>query len=298
MLADTRFSTRRRTLAAALAAQRIDSMLVTHLQHVRYLSGFSGSNGAIIVNKDLSATICTDGRYLTQVAEEVPDLKAVIARNCGVELLSAVAGPRRVGFEADYVTVHELEALREACGEDVTLVPVTGVIEKIRLIKEPLEQTRLREVADLASQAFLDLLAAGELAVGRSERDVAADLEYRMRRAGSERVSFDTIVASGPNSAKPHHDAGDRIISDGDIVTVDFGAHKLGFNSDMTRTVIMGHTTDFSQEIYDVVLASQLAGVAAATPGTPLVAVDLSLHRAWHRFGCPRSALGCENWYR
>ncbi|WP_157108937.1 aminopeptidase P family protein [Corynebacterium aquilae] len=274
MLADTRFSTRRRTLAAALAAQRIDSMLVTHLQHVRYLSGFSGSNGALIVNKDLSAQISTDGRYLTQVAEEVPDLEAVNARQCATALLEKVSGVRRVGFEADFVSVSEFERLQAACGEDVTLVPVSGVIEKIRLIKEPLEQTRLKEVAALASKAFEDLLAAGELAVGRTERQVAADLEYRMRMAGSERVSFDTIVASGPNSAKPHHDASDRVIEAGDLVTIDFGAHRLGFNSDMTRTVIMGHTTEFTQEIYDIVLRAQLAGVEAATPGTALVDVD------------------------
>ncbi|PRQ11954.1 peptidase M24 family protein [Corynebacterium sp. 13CS0277] len=274
MLADTRFSTRRRTLAAALAAQRIDSMLVTHLQHVRYLSGFSGSNGAVLVNKDLSAKIATDGRYITQVAEQAPDLPVVQARACGEALLGEVTGPRRVGFEADYVTVTELKKLEEACPEDVTLIPVTGVIEDIRIIKEPLEQVRLREVADLASQAYLDLLAAGELAVGRTERAVAADLEYRMRAAGSERVSFDTIVASGPNSAKPHHDAGDRVIQAGDLVTLDFGAHSRGFNSDMTRTVIMGHTTDFTKNIYEVVLAAQLAGVAAATPGAVLEDID------------------------
>ncbi len=274
--ADTRFLTRRRALSARLAGQRIDEMLVTNMIHVRYLSGFSGSNGALILAKDLTAGIATDGRYRTQIAEEVPDIEAVIARPCPEALISRVEGPRRIGFEADYVSVAQLGKLKEACQEDVTLVPVTGVIEDIRLRKDPLERERLTEVAALASQAFEELLSAGELAVGRTERDVAADLEYRMRRLGAERPSFDTIVASGPNSAKPHHSAGDRVIKEGDPVILDFGAHSRGFNSDMTRTVVMGEADDFVREIYDVVLRAQLAGVEAATAGTPLLKVDLA----------------------
>jgi len=253
---------------------RIDEMLVTNLNHVRYLSGFSGSQGALVLAKDLTAEICTDGRYTTQIAEEVPDIEAVIERQSALALLRRIEGPRRVGFEASHVTVAELERLQEACNEDVTLVPVTGIIEEIRLTKDNTERLRLVEVAELASQAFDDLIAAGELAVGRSERDIAADLEHRMRRLGAERPSFDTIVASGPHSAKPHHTAGDRILRRGDLVILDFGAHSRGFNSDMTRTVVMGEADDFAREVYDVVLRAQQAGIDAATPGTRLVDVD------------------------
>lgn len=273
-LADTRFSTRRRALAAQLAGQRIDSMLVTNLIHVRYLSGFSGSNAALLINKDLSARICTDGRYTTQIAEEVPDIEALIARASDQALLGKITGPRRVGFEADHLSVSQFEALRAAAGQDVELIPVRGVVENLRLIKDPAELDGLRAVAELASQAYEDLVAAGQLCVGRSEREVAADLEYRMRMAGAERPSFDTIVASGPNSAKPHHGAGDRILADGDIVTLDFGAYLNGFNSDMTRTVMLGHATDFAREIYEIVHKAQLAGVDAAVPGAALVDVD------------------------
>lgn len=273
-LADTRFATRRRALAAKLAAQRIDSILVTSPIHVRYLSGFTGSNGALLLNKDLSARICTDGRYTTQLAEEVPDIEALIERASATALLSRIEGSRRVAFEAGRTTVAELDALREVTPEDVTLIPVTGNIEAIRLHKDPFELDRLREVAALASQAFEDLLTAGELAEGRSERQVAADLEYRMRLLGAERPSFDTILASGPNSAKPHHGAGDRIIQRGDLVTIDFGAHARGFNSDMTRTLVMGDAGEFETEIYDVVLRAQLAGVEAAYAGAQLVDID------------------------
>ncbi|SDL75072.1 Xaa-Pro aminopeptidase [Corynebacterium mycetoides] len=273
-LADTRFATRRRKLASQLAAQRVDEMLVTNLIHIRYLSGFSGSNAALKVAKDLSASISTDGRYLTQVAAEVPDIEAVIARQCAQELLARVPEGRRVGFEADYVSVAELERLQEACPDNVTLVPVTGVIEQLRLTKDPVELQLLTEAADLASQALTGLVEAGEIAAGRTEREIAADLEFRMRTLGAERPSFDTIVASGPNSAMPHYGAGERTLADGDLVTVDFGMHRLGFNSDMTRTFVIGHATDFAREIYDAVLRAQLAGVAAATPGTALQDVD------------------------
>lgn len=273
-LHDTRFETRRRALAAELASQRIDSMLITHLTHVRYLSGFSGSNAALLINKDLSARICTDGRYTTQVTEEVPDIEALIKRNSAQELLAQVDGPRRIGFEADYVSCVHKEALQKNCGDDITLVPVSGVIENIRLRKDPHELDRLREVADIANSAFQELIDAGEIAAGRTEMEVAADLEYRMRLKGSERPSFDSIVASGPNSAKPHHGASSRVIQAGDIVTIDFGAHAYGYNSDTTRTVMVGHATDFAQEIYGIVLEAQLAGCAAAVPGAELVDVD------------------------
>ncbi|QGU02112.1 Xaa-Pro dipeptidase [Corynebacterium kalinowskii] len=270
--ADTRFSNRRRALAATLAGQRIDAMLVTHLTHVRFLSNFSGSNAALLVSKDLSASMCTDGRYTTQIALEVPDIEVIIERNSAKALLATVEGPRRVGFEADYVSVAQLDRLQEAVGEDVTLVPVTGVIEELRLKKDVVSLQRLRDVAALATGA-LETVLQGELR-GRSERDVAAELEYLMRKSGAERPSFDTIVASGPNSAKPHHGAGDRIIRDGDLLTIDFGAHDRGFNSDMTRTFMVGEPSEQQREIYELVRQAQLAGIEAATPGTALVDVD------------------------
>lgn len=272
--ADNRFDHRRRKLSNELAARRIDMMLVTNLINVRYLSGFSGSNAALIVGRDRSARIATDGRYLTQVAEEVPDIEALIARSSAKGLLEELSEPVRVGIEAAHLTVAELDSLQEACPEEVSLVPVTGMIEPLRLVKDGEEITALSDVAELASQAFRDLLNDGGVAAGRTEIDVAADLEYRMRKAGSEHTSFDTIVASGPNSAKPHHGASDRIIQRGDLVTIDFGAHVAGYNSDMTRTVVVGAADDFSREIYDIVLRAQLAGVDAANIGAPLVEVD------------------------
>lgn len=247
-------------------------MLVTHLTHVRFLSNFSGSNAALLIGKDLSASICTDGRYTTQIAQEVPDIEALIERASAKALLGTVEGPRRVGFEADYVSVAQLEELKKAAGEDVVLVPVTGVIEELRVTKDPVSLQRLRDVAALAT-GCLEQVIAGELR-GRTERDVAAELEYLMRKAGAERPSFDTIIASGENSAKPHHGAGDRVIQEGDLLTIDFGAHDRGFNSDMTRTFMIGEPSEQQREIYELVRKAQLAGVAAARPGVTLQDVD------------------------
>ena len=273
-MADTRFETRRRRLASELAGQRIDDMLVTNLTHVRYLSGFSGSNGALLVSKDRTAGIATDGRYTSQVAREVPDIEARITRDVAQELLGRITEGHRVGYEADHVSVNQLAKLEKACPEGVTLVPVSDVIERLRLVKDDTELARLSEVAELGVQALDGLVSSGELRAGRTERQVAADLEYRMRTLGSERVSFDTIVASGPNSALPHYSAGDRELSEGDLVTIDFGAHRRGFNSDMTRTFAIGEPDAQLREIYEVVRAAQLAGVAAAVPGAELVDVD------------------------
>lgn len=273
-LSDTRFLTRRRALAAKFAAQRVDAVLITHLTHVRYLSGFSGSNGALLIHKDLQAQIATDGRYLTQIAQEVPDIEAVNARAVGPELLKTVTGPKRVGFEADFVSVSQLQNLEEALGENVTLVPISGMIEEIRLIKEPIELDKLRAVAVIANSSFQELIDENLIRAGRTEKEVAADLEYKMRLKGAERTSFDTIVASGVNSALPHHATGDKVIEHGDIVTIDFGAHLDGYNSDTTRTVVVGAADDFATEIYNIVLKAQLAGVAAAVPGASLVSVD------------------------
>ncbi|OFT61343.1 Xaa-Pro peptidase family protein [Corynebacterium sp. HMSC05E07] len=273
-LADTRFGNRRRKLASTLSGQRIDAVVITHLTHVRYLTGFSGSNGGLLLRKDLSALMATDGRYTTQIAEEVPDIEAVLGRDVGPHLLSQLSGELRVGYEADYVSVSQLKRLEKAAPEGVTLVPVSGVIEDIRLVKDRVELEKLEELAALANQALIELVENGEIAAGRTERQVAADLEYRMRMLGSERVSFDTIVASGENSAKPHHGADDRELRNGDLVTIDFGAHLRGFNSDCTRTFAIGEATEFAKEIYDIVLRAQEAGVKASVPGTALVDVD------------------------
>ncbi|GAB3944041.1 M24 family metallopeptidase [Corynebacterium tapiri] len=272
--ADTRFEDRRRRLGNEIAAQRLDYLLLTHLENIRYFSGFSGSNAALLIGKDRSAQICTDGRYTTQIAQEVPDIEAIIDRPSAAALLKRVEDTARVGVEASHLSLAEFDNLKSVAGENVTLVPVEKLIEPIREVKDEQELAELERVAAIAVDAFEALVADNGIRAGRTEREVAADLEYRMRLNGSERVSFDTIVASGPNSAKPHHSASDREIVEGDLVTIDFGAHSAGYNSDMTRTVIVGKVGETERKIYETVLRAQLAGVEAARAGMSLAEVD------------------------
>lgn len=271
---DHRFQTRRRSLADALATSRYDAMLITHLPNVYYMSGFTGSNAAMLISNDGRAAIATDGRYTTQIAAEVPDLAATIERNAAAGVLAHAHSPARVAVEAAHLSLAEFERLKELAPDDITLVPATEFIEPLRVIKDPQELDALREVAEIGNKAWASLLDDGCIQAGVTERHVAAELEYRMRELGSERESFDTIVAAGANSAMPHHGADDTVIKQGDLVTVDFGAYLTGYNSDMTRTVVVGSASGFAEEIYEIVLKSQIAGIAAATAGTPLVDVD------------------------
>ena len=279
------YAARRDALAAALPAAGCDVLVVTHPVHVLWLTGFAGSNGAVLVDAREGAEraiISTDGRYTVQVAAQAPDLRCVDARDCGPALIRDLldregdgATAPRIGFEAAHVTVAGSGALREAAGGD--LVEVVDAVEDLRRVKDDVELAALRHAARIAVDAFAALVADGCIRAGATEREVAAELEYRMRMRGADGPSFDTIVASGPNSAKPHHGAGDRVLEDGDLVTVDFGALAGGYCSDMTRTVVVGGVDaadDFSREIYSIVLRSQLAGIEAARPGTRLVDVD------------------------
>lgn len=280
---------RRDRLAAGLAAAGAAALLVTRAEHVRWLTGFTGSNAALLLDASGAAAIATDSRYTTQVAEQAPDLRCVTARDCPPALLADYrdgaawpgraadpGAPARVGFEADWLSFAAASALREAAG-GLGLEPTRGLVEDLRLVKEPAELDLLRRAAGVAVGAYRDLLASGGIAAGRTEREVAADLEHRMRLRGADRPSFDTIVASGPNSALPHHGAADRVLAPGDLVTIDFGALVDGYCSDMTRTTAVGGAEaadDFAREIHSVVLRAQLAGLAAARPGTGLREVD------------------------
>ncbi|MGH3569422.1 MAG: M24 family metallopeptidase [Pseudonocardia sp.] len=268
---------RREAVRAQLRESERDALLVTDLVNIRYLTGFTGSNAALLlhVDDDARSVLCTDGRYDTQAAAEVPDLLRLIERDCVLALvgLAAEQGVRRLGFESDAVTVEAHAGLVEAAGTAV-LHRAPGLVRQLRMIKDEAEVGVLREACACADQAFADLLAAGGLRPGRTERDVALDLETRMRRHGATGPAFETIVASGAHSAVPHHRPTDAILRRGDLVKLDFGALWDGYHSDMTRTVVLGPPAAWQRELYDLVAAAQVAGRAAALPGADVVAVD------------------------
>ncbi|KAA0919640.1 Xaa-Pro peptidase family protein [Dietzia sp. ANT_WB102] len=275
-----RLAPRRRSVAAALADVGASALLVTDPRNIAYLTGFSGSGGAVLVEDDGEAVLCTDSRYELQVVEQAPDVGHVISR----EYVAGVLGRRRgpadtpLAVEADHLTLSAASALRRALsqagGADVRIVETSGLVEHVRRVKDPHELALIQRACAVVDEAWTHVLDQRLVAVGRTERDVAADLEHAMRRAGSDGVAFETIVASGPNGAHPHHVPGDRILTEGDLVVVDFGATVAGYASDCTRTVALGSVPERLAKAYEVVRQAQVAGVEAVREGVPCADLD------------------------
>lgn len=258
-------------------------MLVTDLINVRYLSGFTGSAGALLVFADEQPPVlATDGRYRTQAARQAPDVQVAIERSGARHLLTAAvaAGSRRVGFEAHVLTVDGFDALSAAIeaidGKDsrVELVRASNTVEALREVKDAGEVALLRLACEAADAALVELVERGGLRPGRSEREVRRELEALMLDHGADAASFETIVAAGPNSAIPHHRPTDAVLAAGDFVKIDFGALVAGYHSDMTRTFVLGPPAQWQREIYEVVEAAQRAGREALRPGALLREVD------------------------
>lgn len=272
---------RRAAVRDVLVQHEVDALLVTDLINIRYLTGFTGSNAAVLVHawdsseSEKNTVICTDGRYLTQVAEQVPDLRAEINRLSARRLVELACewSLGRLGYESHVVTVDQYHGLLDL-GQGSELVAVPGQIEKLRMVKDEHEVELLRAACTAADDALTALLDRGGLRPGRTERDVARQLEWLMFEHGADAVSFETIVAAGPNSAIPHHRPTDAVLASGDFVKLDFGATVGGYHSDMTRTFVLGAAADWQLEVYDLVLRAQAAGRAALRPGVPLADVD------------------------
>lgn len=271
--------TRRDALRELLRAADLDALFLTDLRNIRYLTGFTGSNAVLVVSceSEAKSVFCTDGRYLTQSERQVPELERIVDRGSDRALMARMATDaatyRRTGFESQHVTVDQLDLLAEN-GTGIALVRAPGLVEELRLVKDDAEIEALRMACGTADRALADLLAAGGLRPGRTEREVARDLENRMLELGADAVAFDTIVAFGPNSAIPHHWPTDAELRTGDFVKLDFGALVDGYHSDMTRTLVLGPPADWQREVYDVVARSQAAGRAALVPAIDVADVD------------------------
>jgi Xaa-Pro aminopeptidase len=278
-------SQRRNNLKAQIGAGGLDAMLVTDLINVRYLSGFSGSNGALLVfADDRVPVLATDGRYRTQAAEQAPDLEIAVERALGRYLVgqAAAGGVRKLGFESNVVTVDGFDALTgelDERGGETELVRAAGTVEALREVKDAGELALLRLACEAADAALNDLVDRGGLRPGRTEREVGRELEALMLDHGADGISFETIVAAGPNSAIPHHRPTDAALADGDFVKIDFGALVAGYHSDMTRTFVLGKAADWQLEIYQLVSEAQRAGREALRPGTGLRDVDAAARR-------------------
>ena len=267
----------KRRLAAAVARGGAEALLVTHLADIRYLCGFTGSNGALLLN-GAKATLFTDGRYTTQAHAEVDGAKVVIADKsvalAALEFAQA-EGISRCGFDPTATTVAALDSLREALAAKVRktfFVALPGLIAAQREIKDEVEQERMRDAAALGCRLFDQVLE--HIVPGATEMEVALALEYMARLGGAEAMSFETIVAGGERSALPHGRATMAKIPKRGFVTLDFGVVLNGYCSDMTRTVHMGPARKGEREVYEAVLDAQEAGVAAVRAGVTAESVD------------------------
>jgi Xaa-Pro aminopeptidase len=271
---------RRDALREQLRERDLDATLIVDLHNVRYLTGFTGSNAALLVHAagDEHTVFCTDGRYLTQSARQVPDLERMIERPSALGLVNRMheraSRYRRTGFESQHVTVDGLDTLKQAAGTGIELVRAPGQVERLRTIKDDEEIEALRMACAAADRALAELIEHGGLRPGRTEKDVARELENRMLDHGATARSFESIVAAGANSAIPHHRPTDAVLRPGDLIKMDFGALVDGYHSDMTRTLVLGEPADWQRELYDLVAASQAAGRAALRVGVAVRDVD------------------------
>jgi len=252
-----------------------DAALITAPANVRYLSGLVSSNAAILLPAVGAGVLATDSRYAEAAERDCPDIEVVTKRDLEPALaaLAIERGYATLAFEAQEMTVERHDALTERAGGP-RLVPLGRVVENLRMIKDEVEIALLARACAITGDAFAQIL--GEIVPGRTERDLAVLLERAMVDLGAEAPAFDTIVASGPNGAIPHHSPGDRAFEPGDLITIDCGARYGGYHADMTRTVALGQFAGWQQEIYDLVAGAQLAGVAAAVPGAAVSDVDAS----------------------
>jgi Xaa-Pro aminopeptidase len=272
---------RRDRIRARLETLGADALLVTKPVNVRYLSGYSGSNGQLVVGSE--DVFLTDGRYEEQSRHEVPDIRreiygvssSTIGEAAGMfgTVESVVSGLQvhRLAVEAGHMTLDTARALREAI-PGLELVETSEEVETLRAVKDAREIASMQRAFGIADDALASLL--DRLKEGMTEIELAAILEFEMREAGSEGVSFDTIAGFGENAAEPHHHPTARALKRGDMIKVDFGAMADGYHSDMTRVIAFGEPADELVDIYRLVKAANQAGLEAVRAGVTSGAVD------------------------
>jgi len=290
---DNAFARRRGVVAAGLSERKLDAFLAAFSPNLSYLSGFTGSNGSLLILPGKSI-LFTDPRYTIQAAQQAgtdsPPLQLRIARGpLVVEIAAAIARLRlkRIGYEPARMTCELHDALKSRLPLGASLRPVDGWIEGLRMLKSADEIERIRRSVRTNSRAFEEAVA--RVRVGMKERDLAAELEYRMRRLGAEKPAFETIVAGGVRSALPHAQPTSAPLKSGALVVVDMGAFEDGYASDMTRMLFLGSPGAKVKRTYRAVLEAQMAAVAAVRAGVPAHRVDRAARAVLKSHGLHRA---------
>ena len=265
---------RREQLRERIGTADLDALLVTEPVNVRWATGFTGSNGQVLLTVAGDDLLITDGRYDERASVEVPELERTLSRDPLGVAIETLRPPYRLGFEAEHLTWAAGERLRERVGDaGGVAVATTGEVEALRAVKDEHELALLADACRITTGALAWLLGS-QVRIGVTERELARLLERRFVDLGAEAAAFDTIVASGPNAAIPHHAPTDRALAAGDVVTIDCGARVEGYHADCTRTVALGHLDAPLDEVYETVRAAQSAGREAAVAGNTGADVD------------------------
>jgi len=247
-----------------MTGEGVDGLLVSAEPNVRWLTGFTGE-GLLVLDDD-GLLLCTDSRYSVQAGEEAPWLEFVADSghlDGAIERLTQV-GSGRVGFESSHLPYSSYQRLDEAL-EDADMMPLDDRIKRLRAVKDAAEVAAIRRAAAVADQAFVALRS--QIEPGMTEREAAEELRRQMMLGGAEKPSFDTIFAAGPNGAKPHARPGERVVAEGDLIVIDWGAVVDGYCSDCTRTVIVGEPDARQREVWQAVRKAQLAAMEGLEPG-------------------------------
>ena len=286
------FQARQAKLREQLASTRFDALLISHLPNIRYLCGFTGSAGLLLLS-DSGSVFFTDVRYDTQSHDEVKGAKVVIARKSLLEALGDVLSKRRrrarawaIGIESEHLTVAEKKRLNKLLPSAITLKDAPSLVERARMVKDHDEIKRIRAAVMLGAKIFDRALEV--LRAGKTEVEVAAQMEVAARRGGAEEMSFPTIIASGKRSALPHGRASTQAIPSGAFVVCDFGVILSGYCSDQTRTIWVGRATDEAHRAYQAVRTAQQAAVNAVKPGITVGEVDAAARKSLQKAGLGR----------
>ncbi len=276
------------TLRKKIKANNLDGMIITHLDYIRYLTGFTGSAGLLVVGPK-SADFFTDFRYNDQAKAQVKGAKVNIVQGDTIEGLKdhtdLAKKNMRYGIDGAHVTMEQHNKLRHIW-PDVLLPKAEDLLAELGWVKEKVELDKIKEavrVSDLAFERILNVVAPGV-----RENELAAELEYQMKMMGSSKPAFDTIVASGWRSALPHGVASDKKVEKGDFITFDFGATVDGYVSDITRTIVVGKPTKRQKRIYDIVLRAQKTAIKKVKAGVTGKAVDTAARNVIKRAGYGR----------
>ncbi len=250
----------------------IDHVLILNGTNIRYLTGFSGGEGALLITPD-QVHLLVDGRYTTQASQETTDLKIIEFQNKADAISSLLHNEKVdfVGFEESFITLGEYQKLKDALS-GVALKPMSVRLDWLRAVKDAAEITEIKNAIRIAENTLTDL--KNLIKPGIRETEIAVELDYQMRRAGAERISFDTIVATGPNTALPHATPGNRRVEAGDFVLIDYGAVFNGYHSDQTRMFCVGTPSDRQQEVYQAVLDAHDRAIAAIREGVTCKEID------------------------